>query len=140
MFASTLRVSFTQTSVGSLSRSSRLFRVAMSNAVHGQRRSFAQYTSSTWSRQQSTPVGRRHLSSNGKDSTKVSNKAANSETVSTKEGSNTTALQRWLGHKEMPPRGTGRWYAEMVLLCTVFAITGTSTMMLVSFFCMSCDF
>jgi hypothetical protein len=34
--------------------------------------------------------------------------------------------------KEMPPRNTPRWYGEMVLLCTVFAITGSSTMVLVS--------
>jgi len=40
-------------------------------------------------------------------------------------------LQRWMGHKEIPPRGTLKWYGEMVLLCTVFAITGTSTMVLV---------
>ena len=44
---------------------------------------------------------------------------------------NTTFLQRFLGPKEIPPRGTLAWYAEMVLICTVFAITGTSTMMLV---------
>jgi hypothetical protein len=31
----------------------------------------------------------------------------------------------------MPPRKTFAWYKEMVLICTVFAITGTSTMMLV---------
>mmetsp|Transcript_30285 Transcript_30285/g.51606 ORF Transcript_30285/g.51606 Transcript_30285/m.51606 type:complete len:114 (+) Transcript_30285:828-1169(+) len=31
----------------------------------------------------------------------------------------------------MPPRNTPKWYAEMALLCTVFAITGSSTMFLV---------
>jgi hypothetical protein len=31
----------------------------------------------------------------------------------------------------MPPRWTFTWYREMVLLCTVFAITGSSTMVLV---------
>jgi len=36
-----------------------------------------------------------------------------------------------MGHKEIAPRGTLTWYGEMVLLCTVFAITGTSTMVLV---------
>lgn len=41
-------------------------------------------------------------------------------------------LQRFLGPKEMPPRWTFTWYREMVLLCTVFAITGSSTMVLVS--------
>jgi hypothetical protein len=44
-----------------------------------------------------------------------------------------TWLQRFLGPKEMPERNTPRWYREMVLLCTVFAITGSSTMFLVSF-------
>jgi len=43
----------------------------------------------------------------------------------------TTFLQRWTAHKEIPPRGTLKWYGEMVLICTVFAITGTSTMVLV---------
>lgn len=42
-----------------------------------------------------------------------------------------TFLQKFLGPKEMPRRGTLAWYGEMVLICTVFAITGTSTMMLV---------
>ena len=41
-----------------------------------------------------------------------------------------TWLQRFL---EMPERNTPRWYREMGLLCTVFAITGSSTMFLVSF-------
>lgn len=45
---------------------------------------------------------------------------------------NTTFLQRWMAPKEMPPRWTLRWYGEMVLVCTVFAITGSSTMVLVS--------
>lgn len=43
----------------------------------------------------------------------------------------TSFLQRFLAPKPMPPRNTPRWYAEMVLICTVFAITGTSTMVLV---------
>jgi hypothetical protein len=43
-----------------------------------------------------------------------------------------TMLQRWLGPKVMPAKGTFQWYREMVLLCTVFAITGSSTMFLVS--------
>ena len=42
-----------------------------------------------------------------------------------------TMMQRFLGHKEIPPKGTFAWYREMVLLCTVFAITGSSTMLLV---------
>ena len=57
----------------------------------------------------------------------------------------TTFLQRWMGPKEMPPRWTLRWYGEMVLICTVFAITGSSTMVLVSayvscvIFILSCE-
>lgn len=31
----------------------------------------------------------------------------------------------------MPPRNTMKWYGEMILLCTVFGITGSSTMFLV---------
>ena len=42
-----------------------------------------------------------------------------------------TFFQRWMAPKEMPQKGTLSWYGEMVLLCTVFAITGTSTMVLV---------
>ena len=44
-----------------------------------------------------------------------------------------TFLQKFLGPKEMPPRGTLKWYGEVTLICTVFAITGTSTMVLVRF-------
>lgn len=43
----------------------------------------------------------------------------------------TTFLQRFLGPKPIPPQNTFRWYIEMTLLCTVFAISGTSTMVLV---------
>jgi len=39
--------------------------------------------------------------------------------------------QRWIAPREMPPRQTLRWYGEMVLLCTVFAITGSSSLVLV---------
>jgi hypothetical protein len=42
-----------------------------------------------------------------------------------------TFLQKFLSPKPMPPRNTPAWYREMVLLCTVFAITGSSTMFLV---------
>ena len=44
-----------------------------------------------------------------------------------------TFLQKILGPKEMPPRGTLKWYGEITLICTVFAITGTSTIVLVRF-------
>lgn len=40
-------------------------------------------------------------------------------------------LERFLAPKPMPPRNTPKWYAEMALLCTVFGITGSSTMFLV---------
>jgi hypothetical protein len=42
-----------------------------------------------------------------------------------------TFLQKFLAPKPMPPRNTPAWYREMTLLCTVFAITGSSTMFLV---------
>lgn len=38
----------------------------------------------------------------------------------------------YLGPKPMPERWTLPWYREMVLISTVFAITGSSTMVLVS--------
>ena len=41
-------------------------------------------------------------------------------------------LQRFLSLKEMPEKYTFAWYREMVLICTVFAVTGSSTMFLVS--------
>ena len=44
---------------------------------------------------------------------------------------NQSFLQKFLAPKVMPPRNTPAWYREMVLLCTVFAITGSSTMFLV---------
>jgi len=37
--------------------------------------------------------------------------------------------QRFLAPKLMPERGTFAWYREMVLICTVFGITGSTTMM-----------
>lgn len=42
-----------------------------------------------------------------------------------------TWMERFLGPKEMPEKKTASWYREMVLLCTVFAITGSSTMFMV---------
>ena len=43
-----------------------------------------------------------------------------------------TWLQKFLSLKEMPEKYSMQWYREMVLICTVFAITGSSTMFLVS--------
>lgn len=37
-------------------------------------------------------------------------------------------LEKWIAPRPMPPRKTFNWYLEMALVCTVFAITGTSTM------------
>ena len=45
-----------------------------------------------------------------------------------------TFVQKWLAPKEIPPRGTAKWYGEMTLICTVFAIAGSSTMFLVRIF------
>ncbi len=54
------------------------------------------------------------------------------QVVDSATSTNPTFLQRFLAPKEIPPRGSFGWYREMVLICTVFAITGSSTMMLVS--------
>lgn len=43
-----------------------------------------------------------------------------------------TWLQNFFSLKEMPAKYTFQWYREMVLICTVFAVTGSSTMFLVS--------
>ena len=43
-----------------------------------------------------------------------------------------TAIKNFLGPKPMPQRHTAAWYGEITLICTVFAITGSSTMLLVS--------
>ena len=40
-----------------------------------------------------------------------------------------TFWQKFLGPKPMPERQTAAWYREMLLICTVFGITGSSTMM-----------
>jgi hypothetical protein len=69
---------------------------------------------------------------------KATKEAASSSTSTTKIESTTAPslsfshFWKWyLGPKEMPPRWTLLWYREMVLICTVFAITGSSTMILV---------
>lgn len=64
-----------------------------------------------------------------------SSKSANESIDATASaGANLKGLsfsQRWMAPKEIPPKGTLKWYGEMALICTVFAITGTSTMILV---------
>jgi hypothetical protein len=67
----------------------------------------------------------RRFTSNLKEGGKTSNDKVKDVTA------NTSFLQRWMSAREMPPRNTFKWYGEMVLICTVFAITGTSTMVLV---------
>jgi hypothetical protein len=49
-----------------------------------------------------------------------------------KESQRQTMLSKFLGPKPMPERHSAAWYGEMLLLCTVFGITGSSTMFLVS--------
>ena len=61
---------------------------------------------------------RRWNSNNAKDST-------------SKQQQSTTFLERFLAPKTMPPRYTPKWYAEMMLICTVFGITGSTTMVVV---------
>jgi len=66
-------------------------------------------------------------------------KASAKSTVSPKQSPSTQSqsttnksfIQNFLGPKDMPPRNTFAWYREMILLSTVFAITGSSTMFLV---------
>ena len=55
----------------------------------------------------------------------------NSNNVKDNNQQSTTFLERFLAPKPMPPRYTPKWYAEMVLICTVFGITGSSTMVVV---------
>jgi hypothetical protein len=57
---------------------------------------------------------------------------ADGKGAATAETGTQTWLQRFLAHKEIPPRSTFAWYREMLLISTVFGITGTSTMVLVS--------
>jgi hypothetical protein len=40
-----------------------------------------------------------------------------------------TMWQRFLAPKPMPERHTAAWYRELLLICTVFGITGSSTML-----------
>jgi hypothetical protein len=52
------------------------------------------------------------------------------------KGGDRWSIKKWmvdfLGPKKMPERHTFAWYREICLICTVFAITGSSTMILVS--------
>ena len=78
-------------------------------------------------------LSRRLLTSNSKDVSPAKEGLKNK--VLNESGSSSSVSQMWnrfIGPKEIPPRWTAAWYREMVLICTVFAITGTSTMVLVS--------
>ena len=85
-------------------------------------------------------ASRRFTSTGGAKSQKSkSNTLAGAVKSGTKESvSNTPSSsfsQFWRSYLEpvpMPERWTAAWYREMVLICTVFAITGSSTMVLVS--------
>ena len=65
-------------------------------------------------------IRRRHLTTDS-PSKSANNGSQNKESQ--------TWLQRFLGPKPMPPRNTMAWYKEIALICTVFGITGSSTMM-----------
>jgi hypothetical protein len=108
-----------------MSRSSCLFQASVNTFALRESQWFIEATGNSWPRRRL--VGKRLFSlSSGP---KASEKMVKNEAIK-----DTTFLQRFLGPKEMPSRGSVRWYAEMALLCTVFAITGSSTMVLVSFF------
>mmetsp|Transcript_15459 Transcript_15459/g.29169 ORF Transcript_15459/g.29169 Transcript_15459/m.29169 type:complete len:212 (-) Transcript_15459:179-814(-) len=75
---------------------------------------------------------KRNLSNKPSSNTSpIKKESLHNEPSSIHSSSQVTFLQRWLAHKEIPPRGTLKWYGEMILICTVFAITGTSTMVIV---------
>lgn len=58
-------------------------------------------------------------------------KVSRAQTDVTKSVGFRTHLRHFLGPKPMPERYTFAWYREVALICTVFAITGSSTMVLV---------
>lgn len=75
----------------------------------------------------STKFARRYAPCSGKV---LNNKRHFSHGGNEKEGGISKSwLARFFGPKPMPQRGTLEWYREMVLICTVFGITGSSTMM-----------
>jgi hypothetical protein len=60
--------------------------------------------------------------------TPTAGSTANS-TQSTEPAASISMWQRFLAPKPMPERYSASWYREMILICTVFAITGSSTML-----------
>ena len=80
------------------------------------------------------PTGRRLMSS-GKTKTKGESKPMKDVVGPAKGESSSSSSQFWnsfFAPKPMPDRWSSAWYREMLLICTVFAITGSSTMVLVS--------
>lgn len=80
-------------------------------------------------------IGRRFLSTGGAKPGKT-NPNSMKEAINSGSKSESSFSQFWksfTGPKPMPERWTAAWYREMTLICTVFAITGSSTMVLVSF-------
>lgn len=47
------------------------------------------------------------------------------------DNANLSMWEKWTAPRPMPPRNTFEWYLEMALVCSIFAITGTSTMVVV---------
>lgn len=98
--------------------------------------------SNVFPRNSTAPINfRRRLLSGTKDSNRnpqtvvEESSSASAGKVSTSSSNTSSFKSFWiwyLGPKEMPERWTLPWYREMVLICTVFAITGSSTMVLVS--------
>jgi hypothetical protein len=86
------------------------------------------------SSEKSLNISRRSISFATRDATKCITRRCFSS--GNERGRNQWNLKKYiedfLGPKKMPERHTFAWYREITLICTVFAITGSSTMILVS--------
>ena len=58
-----------------------------------------------------------------------SNHTQTTTTPPSVDNNSMTMWQKFLAPKPMPERYSASWYQEVVLICTVFAITGSSTML-----------
>ena len=58
-------------------------------------------------------------------------RVAKKDDATTSNATKTSFFERFLGPKPMPERYSFAWYKEVALICTVFGITGSSTMILV---------
>ena len=112
-----------------------------STVVHVSRSSRSGPATVPWRRclSQKTPASTpTSTSTSASTSSSTTTTSTTTTTNATTTGQTNPTQQSWvqwfLGPKEMPPRGTATWYREITLICTVFAITGTSTMFLVSCF------